>query len=117
MAPRYFLYVRKRSRLLKAWGNFPIRSVSTPPSANRSIRVPPSFSNWKLPPAQFCGLAFPPAPHLPAPTTLFSALSTPFRFEIDYAHAKRLALFLHWSDVPGHRSEERRVGKECRSRW
>ena len=22
-----------------------------------------------------------------------------------------------WSDTDGHRSEERRVGKECRSRW
>src|SRR2546430_15864225 len=41
----------------------------------------------------------------------------------DFAALTRLLAYEHWGRVPHHaeeaqlRSEERRVGKECRSRW
>ena len=32
-------------------------------------------------------------------------------------HSSTLAWKIPWTEKPGRRSEERRVGKECRSRW
>src|SRR5256885_16385066 len=45
----------------------------------------------------------------------FTALVVRERFA-DVLHAKALALPVRWHEQH-HRSEERRVGKECRSRW
>src|SRR2546430_7665098 len=50
-------------------------------------------------------------------TGMFAAIYHPVGIAMLVAAPKNLGMALGWNGLWGNRSEERRVGKECRSRW
>src|SRR2546430_17177362 len=74
-------------------------------------RADASTSNLQLPPAD-------PGLRLPEKTkVVLSVLSGPSKGESHTLAKPRVVLGRKGADIPLNRSEERRVGKECRSRW